>query len=151
MHGYAYCTVVPSCGKSRVAIRLAWFFPDGKRSDLFCFAQLGSWKVGKAEALSLTVAVQDVSPNRKIGGLLGSDFLSRYHTRRLIREDNSSHSHRADCDRVALTLDSQGGSVTDSAILAYNFVQIEQNCGSNLAFAGQLGLYAAGNTKVLPI
>jgi clan AA aspartic protease (TIGR02281 family) len=43
-------------------------------------AQLGSLKVGDAEALNLTVAIQDISPKFRIGGLLGLDFLSRYHT-----------------------------------------------------------------------
>jgi predicted aspartyl protease len=41
-------------------------------------AQLGSLKVGEAEAFNLTVAIQHVSPDPKIGGLLGLDFLSRY-------------------------------------------------------------------------
>ena len=40
-------------------------------------AQLNSIGVGKAEALNLTVAIRDIHP--KLGGLLGLNFLSRYH------------------------------------------------------------------------
>ena len=43
-------------------------------------ARLGSIKVGAAEALNLTVAIHDMSSNSKLGGLLGLDFLSRFHT-----------------------------------------------------------------------
>lgn len=43
-------------------------------------AQLGSLKVGEAEAFNLTVAIQDISSNPGLGGLLGLDFLSRYQT-----------------------------------------------------------------------
>jgi predicted aspartyl protease len=43
-------------------------------------ARLQSIKVGGAEALNLTVAIQDVSMNSTVGGLLGLDFLSRFHT-----------------------------------------------------------------------
>jgi predicted aspartyl protease len=43
-------------------------------------ARLQSIKVGTAEALDLTVAIQDVSTNSMLGGLLGLDFLSRFHT-----------------------------------------------------------------------
>lgn len=43
-------------------------------------ARLGSIKVGAAEAINLTVAIQEISPNSQIGGLLGLDFLSRYQT-----------------------------------------------------------------------
>jgi len=43
-------------------------------------ARLGSIKVGAAEALNLTVAIHDISTNSKLGGLLGLDFLSRFHT-----------------------------------------------------------------------
>lgn len=43
-------------------------------------ARLQSIKVGVAEALNLTVAIQDVSMNSMVGGLLGLDFLSRFHT-----------------------------------------------------------------------
>lgn len=43
-------------------------------------APLGSLKVGEAEATNLTVVIQDFSPTVALGGLLGLDFLSRYHT-----------------------------------------------------------------------
>jgi clan AA aspartic protease (TIGR02281 family) len=43
-------------------------------------ARLQSIKVGDAEALNLSVAIQDVSMNSMVGGLLGLDFLSRFHT-----------------------------------------------------------------------
>ena len=43
-------------------------------------APLGSLKVGEAEATNLTVVIQDFSPTAALGGLLGLDFLSRYHT-----------------------------------------------------------------------
>jgi clan AA aspartic protease (TIGR02281 family) len=43
-------------------------------------APLGSLKVGEAEATNLTVVIQDFSPTPALGGLLGLDFLSRYHT-----------------------------------------------------------------------
>jgi predicted aspartyl protease len=43
-------------------------------------APLGSLKVGDAEATNLTVVIQDFSPTPSLGGLLGLDFLSRYHT-----------------------------------------------------------------------
>lgn len=43
-------------------------------------ARLQSIKVGVAEALDLTVAIQDVSMNPTVAGLLGLDFLSRFHT-----------------------------------------------------------------------
>jgi predicted aspartyl protease len=43
-------------------------------------APLGSLKVGDAEAANLTVVIQDFSPIPTLGGLLGLDFLSRYHT-----------------------------------------------------------------------
>lgn len=43
-------------------------------------APLGSLKVGEAEATNLTVVIQDFSPTPGLGGLLGLDFLSRYHT-----------------------------------------------------------------------
>jgi clan AA aspartic protease (TIGR02281 family) len=43
-------------------------------------ARLGSIKVGAAEATNLTVAIHDISTNSKLGGLLGLDFLSRFHT-----------------------------------------------------------------------
>lgn len=43
-------------------------------------ARLQSIKVGAAEALDLTVAVQDISVNSTVGGLLGLDFLSRFNT-----------------------------------------------------------------------
>ena len=43
-------------------------------------APLGSLKVGDAEVANLTVVIQDFSPIPSIGGLLGLDFLSRYHT-----------------------------------------------------------------------
>ncbi len=43
-------------------------------------ARLGSIKVGAAEALNLTVAIHDISTNANPGGLLGLDFLSRFHT-----------------------------------------------------------------------
>jgi predicted aspartyl protease len=43
-------------------------------------AQLQSIKVGTAEALNLTVVIQDISMNAGIDGLLGLDFLSRFHT-----------------------------------------------------------------------
>ena len=43
-------------------------------------ARLQSIKVGAAEALDLTVAIQDVSVNSTVGGLLGLDFLSRFNT-----------------------------------------------------------------------
>ena len=43
-------------------------------------ARLQSIKVGGAEALNLTVAVQDVPMNPIVDGLLGLDFLSRFHT-----------------------------------------------------------------------
>jgi hypothetical protein len=39
-----------------------------------------SIKVGTAEALNLTVAIQDISMNSAIDGLLGLDFLSRFRT-----------------------------------------------------------------------
>lgn len=41
-------------------------------------APLGSLKIGDAEVTNLTVIIQDVSP--ALDGLLGLDFLSRYHT-----------------------------------------------------------------------
>ena len=43
-------------------------------------ARLGSIKVGAAEAANLTVAIHDISTSSKLGGLLGLDFLSRFHT-----------------------------------------------------------------------
>ncbi|MBF8254173.1 MAG: aspartyl protease-like protein [Deltaproteobacteria bacterium] len=43
-------------------------------------APLGSLKVGDAEAANLTVVIQDFSTIPTLGGLLGLDFLSRYHT-----------------------------------------------------------------------
>lgn len=43
-------------------------------------ARLESLKVGRAEALNLTVAIQDVSAHTNLGGLLGLDFLGRFHT-----------------------------------------------------------------------
>ena len=43
-------------------------------------ARLQSLKVGLAEALNLTVAIQDISTNQTVAGLLGLDFLSRFHT-----------------------------------------------------------------------
>jgi len=43
-------------------------------------APLGSLKVGEAEATNLTVVIQDFLPTPALGGLLGLDFLSRYHT-----------------------------------------------------------------------
>jgi predicted aspartyl protease len=43
-------------------------------------ARMQSIKVGAAEALNLTVAIQDASMNSAIDGLLGLDFLSRFHT-----------------------------------------------------------------------
>ena len=43
-------------------------------------ARLGSIQVGAAEATNLTVAIHDISTNTKLGGLLGLDFLSRFHT-----------------------------------------------------------------------
>ena len=43
-------------------------------------APLGSLKVGDAEVANLTVVIQDFSPIPTVGGLLGLDFLSRYHT-----------------------------------------------------------------------
>jgi predicted aspartyl protease len=43
-------------------------------------ARLQSIKVGAAEALDLTVAIQDISVNSTVGGLLGLDFLSRFNT-----------------------------------------------------------------------
>ena len=62
----------------RSASRASFLTANGTISS--ALAQLGSLKVGEAEALNLTVAIQDVSPNPKVGGLLGLDFLSRYHT-----------------------------------------------------------------------
>jgi clan AA aspartic protease (TIGR02281 family) len=43
-------------------------------------ARLQSIKVGVAEALNVTVAIQDISTNPTVAGLLGLDFLSRFHT-----------------------------------------------------------------------
>lgn len=43
-------------------------------------ARLGSIRVGAAEATNLTVAIHNISTNPKLGGLLGLDFLSRFHT-----------------------------------------------------------------------
>jgi clan AA aspartic protease (TIGR02281 family) len=43
-------------------------------------ATLQSVKVGAAEALNLTVAIQDISTHSGVDGLLGLDFLSRFHT-----------------------------------------------------------------------
>jgi clan AA aspartic protease (TIGR02281 family) len=43
-------------------------------------ARLQSLKVGVAEALDVTVAIQDISTNATVAGLLGLDFLSRFHT-----------------------------------------------------------------------
>ncbi|MGE5306513.1 MAG: retroviral-like aspartic protease family protein [Alphaproteobacteria bacterium] len=43
-------------------------------------AHLQSIQVGAAEALNLTVAIQDASMNPTVAGLLGLDFLSRFHT-----------------------------------------------------------------------
>lgn len=43
-------------------------------------ARMQSIKVGTAEALNLTVAIQDISMNSAIDGLLGLDFLSRFRT-----------------------------------------------------------------------
>lgn len=43
-------------------------------------ATLQSVKVGAAEALHLTVAIQDISMHAGVDGLLGLDFLSRFHT-----------------------------------------------------------------------
>ncbi len=59
---------------SRVTLQTA----NGKVSAPL--AQLGSLKVGEAEAFNLTIAIQDISSNPGLGGLLGLDFLSRYHT-----------------------------------------------------------------------
>ena len=42
-------------------------------------APLGSLKVGEAEAANLTVVIQDLPAAANLGGLLGLDFLSRYH------------------------------------------------------------------------
>ncbi len=42
-------------------------------------APLGSLKVGDAEVANLTVVIQDFSPIPTLGGLLGLDFISRYH------------------------------------------------------------------------
>jgi clan AA aspartic protease (TIGR02281 family) len=42
-------------------------------------ARLGSLKVGKAEAHAVDVTVQDFSPDPRIQGLLGLNFLSRFH------------------------------------------------------------------------
>ncbi len=43
-------------------------------------ARVSSIKVGAAEATDLTVAIHDVSANSTLGGLLGLDFLGRFHT-----------------------------------------------------------------------
>lgn len=42
-------------------------------------ARLGSLKVGKAEAHGVDVTVQNFSPDPRIDGLLGLNFLSRFH------------------------------------------------------------------------
>jgi clan AA aspartic protease (TIGR02281 family) len=42
-------------------------------------ARLGSVKVGDAEVHNLTVTVHDLSPAAKVDGLLGLDFLKRFH------------------------------------------------------------------------
>ncbi len=43
-------------------------------------ARLASIKVGDAERTDLTVAIHDISANPTLGGLLGLDFLSHFHT-----------------------------------------------------------------------
>ncbi len=43
-------------------------------------AHLDSIKVGAAETTDVTVAIHDISVNPTLGGLLGLDFLSRFHT-----------------------------------------------------------------------
>ncbi|HEU4344352.1 MAG TPA: retropepsin-like aspartic protease [Candidatus Binatia bacterium] len=43
-------------------------------------SQLTSLQVGEAEATGLTVAIHDVSPHPRIGGLLGLNYLSQFHT-----------------------------------------------------------------------
>lgn len=43
-------------------------------------SRVGSIKVGPAEATHLTVAIHDISAGPTLGGLLGLDFLSRFHT-----------------------------------------------------------------------
>jgi clan AA aspartic protease (TIGR02281 family) len=42
-------------------------------------ARLGSIKVGEAEVVNLTVTVHDLSPAARADGLLGLDFLRRFH------------------------------------------------------------------------
>jgi len=43
-------------------------------------ATMQSVKLGAAEAANLTVAIQDISPHSGVDGLLGLNFLSRFHT-----------------------------------------------------------------------
>ncbi|HWO40289.1 MAG TPA: aspartyl protease family protein [Candidatus Eisenbacteria bacterium] len=42
-------------------------------------ARVGSLKVGEAEVHNLTVTVHDLMPTARVDGLLGLDFLSRFH------------------------------------------------------------------------
>ena len=43
-------------------------------------ARLDSLRVGNAEVHGLMVTVQSFSPDPRVDGLLGLDFLSRFHT-----------------------------------------------------------------------
>jgi predicted aspartyl protease len=77
--GATFTVVSPSIAANlalRSTSRASFLTANGTVSS--ALAQLGSLKVGEAEAFNLTVAIQHVSPNPKIGGLLGLDFLSRY-------------------------------------------------------------------------
>jgi hypothetical protein len=69
----------------------------------------------------------------------------------LTHDDNFSFLRRAKRDHFYLILDNQGRSVTNTAMLTYNFVLIEQNWGNNLGFLDQLGLYVTENMNLLPI
>ncbi len=43
-------------------------------------SSLGSMKVGAAEVTNVTVAIHDIFANSTLGGVLGLDFLGRFHT-----------------------------------------------------------------------
>ncbi len=62
----------------RLGAKVSVITPNGTTSTPL--ARLGSLKVGDAEVYSLLVTVFDFAPDPKIEGLLGLDFLRRFHT-----------------------------------------------------------------------
>lgn len=62
----------------RLGTKVSVITPKGTTSTPL--ARLGSLKVGDAEVYSLLVTVLDFAPDPRIEGLLGLDFLRRFHT-----------------------------------------------------------------------